>query len=165
MQATNPRDVAYIFRDYTRRLHSKCNPKDPNFIKMSISCGHVSLNLSPTQGSNKADPITSDRNVVRTQLPILRLRPITTRPTSRHRPQRPALIRHRTRRGTRQGAPRASEAREGHRREGQGYPKARGEDDEEGNSLGFDLVYGPFDVRCVGVGVGSFVVCDPEVGS
>lgn len=42
MKATNPRDVAYIFRDYARRLHVKCDPKDPSFLKISVSCGHVS---------------------------------------------------------------------------------------------------------------------------
>jgi len=43
MKATNPRDVAYIFRDYARKIHAKCDPKDPNFLKVSISCGHIEM--------------------------------------------------------------------------------------------------------------------------
>jgi farnesyl-diphosphate farnesyltransferase len=43
MKATNSRDVAYLFRDYARRIHVKSDPKDPSFLKISVSCGHVRL--------------------------------------------------------------------------------------------------------------------------
>ena len=43
MKSTNPRDAAYIFRDYARRIHVKSDPKDPSFLKLAVSCGHVSL--------------------------------------------------------------------------------------------------------------------------
>lgn len=42
MRSTNPRDVAYMFRDYARVIHSKAIPSDPNFIPISIACGKVS---------------------------------------------------------------------------------------------------------------------------
>lgn len=41
MKATNPRDVAYMFLEYARKIHAKSTPKDPNFIKISITCGKV----------------------------------------------------------------------------------------------------------------------------
>jgi len=43
MRATNPRDVAYLFRDYARRMHVKSDPKDPSFLKIAISCGHIEM--------------------------------------------------------------------------------------------------------------------------
>jgi len=43
MKATNPRDVAYLFRDYARQIHAKCDPKDPSFLKIAISCGHIEM--------------------------------------------------------------------------------------------------------------------------
>ena len=51
MKATNPRDVAYLFRDYARRIHVKANLKDPNFLKISVSCGHVSPHTLFTTGT------------------------------------------------------------------------------------------------------------------
>ena len=159
MKATNPRDVAYIFRDYVRQIHAKCNPQDPSFLKISISCGHVSY--SPSERYPTYLTYHLDRNVVRAQIPILHLRSITTRPGSGHRPQRPPLGRDRSRQETRQGAPRASEARKGRRREGQGYREARIENDEEGDALGPNLVHGLLHGRRVGVGLGGFVVRDP----
>jgi len=41
MSSTNPRDVAYMFRDSARDLHAKLSPKDPNFVKISIACGKI----------------------------------------------------------------------------------------------------------------------------
>jgi len=41
MKSTNPRDVAYMFRDYTRQLHAKLVPADPYFVKISIACGKI----------------------------------------------------------------------------------------------------------------------------
>lgn len=43
MKSTNPRDVAYMFRDYVRELHAKLVPADPYFVKISIACGKVRL--------------------------------------------------------------------------------------------------------------------------
>lgn len=43
MRATNPRDVAHMFRDYARKIHAKSTPKDPSFVKISITCGKVRL--------------------------------------------------------------------------------------------------------------------------
>lgn len=39
---TNLREVCVIFRDYTRRIHKKNEPADPNFVKISIACARVS---------------------------------------------------------------------------------------------------------------------------
>lgn len=41
MNSTNPRDVAYMFRDYARSIHKKSNPADPNFIRISVACAKV----------------------------------------------------------------------------------------------------------------------------
>ncbi|KAI0832114.1 squalene synthase [Trametes gibbosa] len=41
MRSTNPRDVAYIFRDYARIIHARASPEDPNFIKLSVACGKI----------------------------------------------------------------------------------------------------------------------------
>lgn len=45
--AVNPRDVAYCFVRYAKKIHAKVSVHDPNFVKLSIACGKVSLNLSP----------------------------------------------------------------------------------------------------------------------
>lgn len=50
MQSTqNLQLVCNVFRDYTRRIHKKNTPRDPNFLKISIQCGKV----------GRADPYTS----------------------------------------------------------------------------------------------------------
>ena len=41
MRSTNPRDVAYMFRDYARKIHSKAVSADPNFLAISIACGKI----------------------------------------------------------------------------------------------------------------------------
>ena len=43
MQSTqNLKLVCEVFRDYTRKIHKKNTPRDPNFLKISITCGKVS---------------------------------------------------------------------------------------------------------------------------
>lgn len=42
MAATNPRDVAYIFRDHMRRIHAKARPRDPSFVKIAVLTGRAS---------------------------------------------------------------------------------------------------------------------------
>ncbi|CAG8977280.1 hypothetical protein HYALB_00010900 [Hymenoscyphus albidus] len=37
----NLRTVCEIFKRYTRRIHAKNNPKDPNFLQISIACGKI----------------------------------------------------------------------------------------------------------------------------
>lgn len=42
MQSTqNLRSVCDVFRTYTRKIHKKNTPRDPNFLKISIVCGKV----------------------------------------------------------------------------------------------------------------------------
>ncbi|KAH9926937.1 isoprenoid synthase domain-containing protein [Fomitopsis serialis] len=41
MRSTNPRDVAYIFRDYARKIHSKATSEDPSFLQISVACGKI----------------------------------------------------------------------------------------------------------------------------
>ncbi|ODO11952.1 farnesyl-diphosphate farnesyltransferase [Cryptococcus amylolentus CBS 6273] len=41
MRATNPRDVAYVFREYARKIHAKVQKDDPNLLKLSIACGKI----------------------------------------------------------------------------------------------------------------------------
>ena len=37
------RTVCEVFREYTRKIHHKNTPRDPNFLKISIACGKVWL--------------------------------------------------------------------------------------------------------------------------
>ena len=37
----NPHDVAYMFHDYARRIHSKAVPSDPNFIRIAVACSKI----------------------------------------------------------------------------------------------------------------------------
>ncbi|TNY18982.1 isoprenoid synthase domain-containing protein [Rhodotorula diobovata] len=39
--ATNPRDVAYTFRDYARKIHAKARSNDPSFIKIAVLAGRI----------------------------------------------------------------------------------------------------------------------------
>ncbi|QRV73496.1 Squalene/phytoene synthase [Ceratobasidium sp. AG-Ba] len=41
MKSTNPRDVAYMFRDFARGIHAKASPADPNFLRIGIACGRI----------------------------------------------------------------------------------------------------------------------------
>jgi farnesyl-diphosphate farnesyltransferase len=41
MRSTNPRDVAYLFRDYTRKIHARASPNDPSFLQLSVACGKI----------------------------------------------------------------------------------------------------------------------------
>ncbi|KAL5530938.1 hypothetical protein ACEPAG_3814 [Sanghuangporus baumii] len=41
MRSTNPRDVAYIFRNYARDIHAKAVSSDPNFLAISVACGKI----------------------------------------------------------------------------------------------------------------------------
>jgi len=48
MRSTNPREVAYMFREFTRRIHAKAVPTDPNFLRISVACGKVNFFPTPT---------------------------------------------------------------------------------------------------------------------
>ncbi|KAG0664769.1 terpene cyclase [Rhodotorula mucilaginosa] len=41
MASTNPRDVAYKFRDYARKIHAKARPNDPSFVKIAVLTGRI----------------------------------------------------------------------------------------------------------------------------
>lgn len=41
MRSTNPRDVAFMFRDYARKIHSKVPKDEPNMLRFSISCARI----------------------------------------------------------------------------------------------------------------------------
>ncbi|TFK62180.1 squalene synthase [Pluteus cervinus] len=41
MRSTNPREVAVIFREYTRKIHRKAVISDPNFLELSVTCGKI----------------------------------------------------------------------------------------------------------------------------
>lgn len=44
MQSTqNLQKVCAVFREYTRKIHKRNTPRDPNFLKISIACGKVRL--------------------------------------------------------------------------------------------------------------------------
>ncbi|KAL7280692.1 hypothetical protein ACG7TL_005631 [Trametes sanguinea] len=74
MRSTNPRDVAYIFRDYARTIHARALPEDPNFIKLSVACGKIEqwceryypsfVRLGATSGQIQFDPADVRSKVV-----------------------------------------------------------------------------------------------------
>ena len=37
----NLKEVCEVFKEYTRKIHKKNTPRDPNFLKISIACGKV----------------------------------------------------------------------------------------------------------------------------
>ncbi|KIP07416.1 hypothetical protein PHLGIDRAFT_35427 [Phlebiopsis gigantea 11061_1 CR5-6] len=41
MRSKNPRDVAYIFKEYAQKIHAKCTADDPSFIKIAAVCGRI----------------------------------------------------------------------------------------------------------------------------
>lgn len=41
LKAVNPRDVAYTFLDYSRRIHSRLSPSDPNFVRWSVELARI----------------------------------------------------------------------------------------------------------------------------
>jgi len=41
MESTNMRGVCEIFLRYTREIHRKSTPSDPNFLQISIACGKI----------------------------------------------------------------------------------------------------------------------------
>ena len=48
MRSKNPRDVAYIFKEYAQKIHAKCTADDPSFIKIAAVCGRVCYTPAPT---------------------------------------------------------------------------------------------------------------------
>jgi farnesyl-diphosphate farnesyltransferase len=40
-ESTNLRGVCDIFVRYTRKIHKKTDPKDPNFLAISVACGKI----------------------------------------------------------------------------------------------------------------------------
>lgn len=53
----NLRVLSAAFRRYVRRIHQKNTPKDPNFLKISVLCGSVSIRVSHV----KALKLTDDK--------------------------------------------------------------------------------------------------------
>jgi farnesyl-diphosphate farnesyltransferase len=41
MDSTHMRGVCEIFLTYTRRIHRKSTPADPNFLQISMACGKI----------------------------------------------------------------------------------------------------------------------------
>ena len=85
MRSTNPRDVAYIFRDYARKIHAKAVPTDPNFLRLSVACGKVRADAFRTLFMYYliSFVVVTDRTVVREPIPVLH----PSRPIARWRPK------------------------------------------------------------------------------
>lgn len=41
MRSTNPRDVAYMFRDYARKIHTRASSSDPSYLALAVACGKI----------------------------------------------------------------------------------------------------------------------------
>ena len=74
MKSTNPRDVAYIFRDYSRKIHARALPDDPSFLRLSVACGRIEqwcerhypsfVRLQQVSGGVQFDPLDVRTRVV-----------------------------------------------------------------------------------------------------
>jgi len=76
MKAVNPRDVAYVFRDYARKIHHKVSREDPNMLRLSVACAKIEqwtehhypsfLLITGASGSAKSeiDPASNDARAV-----------------------------------------------------------------------------------------------------
>ncbi|BEJ18102.1 hypothetical protein CspHIS471_0703790 [Cutaneotrichosporon sp. HIS471] len=73
LRSTNPRDVAFMFRDYARKIHAKVPKDEPNMLRFSISCARIeqwcehhypSFLMIQSGGEGKAttgiDPMSTD---------------------------------------------------------------------------------------------------------
>lgn len=73
MRSTNPREVAYMFRDYAKKIHAKIPKDEPNLLKISIACARIEkwaehhypsfLNIKATPGAppqTEVDPMSTD---------------------------------------------------------------------------------------------------------
>ncbi|KAI0741334.1 squalene synthase [Daedaleopsis nitida] len=74
MRSTNPRDVAFIFRDYSRKIHARALPQDPSFLRLSVACGKIEVwcerhypsfvQLKSIQGGIQLDPLDARTKVI-----------------------------------------------------------------------------------------------------
>ncbi len=75
MQSTqNLKLVCEVFRQFTRKIHKKNTPRDPNFLKISIACGKVSHPVAILSFVCRTNVLTStpDRAIHRIHLPVAR---------------------------------------------------------------------------------------------
>jgi len=90
MQSTqNLKLVCEVFRQYTRKIHKKNTPRDPNFLKISIACGKVNYAMIVLL-IFRVLTRPPDRTIHRIHLPIARSQDISRstssqRPTTTHR--------------------------------------------------------------------------------
>jgi len=90
MQSTqNLKLVCEVFRQYTRKIHRKNTPRDPNFLKISIACGKVNYAMIVLL-IFRVLTRPPDRTIHRIHLPIARSQDISRstssqRPTTTHR--------------------------------------------------------------------------------
>ncbi|CAG8507124.1 19_t:CDS:2 [Gigaspora rosea] len=67
-RCTNIHEVASIFREYNRIIISKNDPKDPNFMKISVACGKIekwcATNLSVTDICNSPYYTTQETEIL-----------------------------------------------------------------------------------------------------
>ncbi|KZT36866.1 squalene synthase, partial [Sistotremastrum suecicum HHB10207 ss-3] len=78
MASKNPRDVAYLFRDYARAIHAKATPRDPNFMKICVACGKIEqwaehhypsfVNISASSGETKTIALTDPSKDARVRI-------------------------------------------------------------------------------------------------
>jgi farnesyl-diphosphate farnesyltransferase len=58
MECSSMRGVCDIFRHYTRIIHKKSTPSDPNFLAISVACGKIEQfieSIFPTGGKTTAE--------------------------------------------------------------------------------------------------------------
>lgn len=54
----NLRSVCAVFKRYTRRIHKKNSPKDPNFLQISIACGKIEQFIESIYPTQDPDELT-----------------------------------------------------------------------------------------------------------
>lgn len=77
MSASNPRDVAFMFRDYAKAIHAKVPKDEPNMLRFSIACARIEqwaehhypsfIIIQPGAGGKGAsagiDPMSTDARI------------------------------------------------------------------------------------------------------
>lgn len=103
MQSTqNLKLVCEVFREFARKINKKNNPRDPNFLRISIACGKVSHPLANLSSvcPTKLDPRSSNSSnpSIRRKTPRTSSQP--KKPTAHHHypPKKPRARRWRGRR-------------------------------------------------------------------
>lgn len=88
MESTqNLRVLCEVFRRYARRIHKKNDPRDPNYLAISVQCGKVRMVICIFHSGSKLTNASTDRAIHRVHFPHPRPQENRTRPGSKSQPR------------------------------------------------------------------------------